>query len=348
MTHSGAGDLLRVFNALDPRDHRTRAAIARLLDVDWSAEPFDEPTVPPPEAERGAATRDHVAVDATVSGPAGPTTSSIPGPEYTIHEQAAAAVIRRVRGPVSAPPAWLRSAAQFTESALGLPAPQPAAPLPDLFVPDWTRAILSALLATARRDGEVDLPVLIDRVVKGEALTGVPRRARPTLASGVQILVDRSEVMSPFHGDVSRLVRQIASLTGADGVDEVLFDGCPTRGAARPGEEDWRQYSQHGAAIGDDDRPLIPPPGTRILCLTDLGIGQPAGAAAPASPTEWLQFAEHARQARCPVVCLVPYDPIRWPPALARRLTIVQWDRASTPASIARAVRRRAWRRERA
>ena len=349
MRGSGPGDLLRTIDVLRPKDEATLAAIAALLGVEGLIS-VAEPVAPPPgRAKRRKETADEAIREARpsrIEPPPGLKGGFVFEPS-AMEEAAEEAVLRRVRGPASTPPFWAQSAGAFTERALGLAPREPAAaPPPDLFAPQWTRAILAALLATARRDGEVDVPVLVQRLLNGEALKRVPRRPRPTLASGVQLFVDCSDAMAPFHTDTTRIVAQITALAGGDSVDEVRFDGNPMRRAARVGEIQWRDYRHRGASIGEL-RPLTPVAGTRIVCLTDLGIGRTEGAER-ASAIDWLEFAEHVRRARCPLACLVPYDSPRWPPALRGRLTIVQWDRGSTAASVARAVRRRAWRRERA
>jgi len=46
------------------------------------------------------------------------------------------------------------------------------------------------------------------------------------------------------------------------------------------------------------------------------------------------------RRAGCPLVAFVPYAPRRWPRALRRAMTIVQWDRRTSAVTIRNLVGR--------
>ena len=72
--------------------------------------------------------------------------------------------------------------------------------------------------------------------------------------------------------------------------------------------------------------------GSTVIVATDL-VG--------AAVEEWVDFAERVTHAGCPLVALVPYQPARCPPELAARMRIVHWDRSTSAARAARAVRDR-------
>jgi hypothetical protein len=344
--HRVAGDLLRAFGTLDPTDDRTRAEIAKLLGIDWMPAGAPDPvgrggvTIPRPVVARQPLAADRAASP----GPA-PLEMVVPDVPAPASDRPATS-LRLVRGPAFAEPRWVRHATAFDAAALGLAPEQPPRPVPELFVAGWNRAILSAALSTARRDGAVDLLALVLRLVRGEALRRLPRRPRPTLARGVQLLLDRSDAMAPFYEDVQRLVRDVRHLVGEAALDVVEFAGCPSRGAGRPDESEWRDCTLPGPGTGAE-RSLVPARGSAVVCVTDLGIGRVAGGPAPVRPREWLAVAAWLRRAGCPLVGLVPYHEVRWPRALARRLALVHWNRTTTASAVARAVRGRAWRPER-
>ena len=199
---------------------------------------------------------------------------------------------------------------------------EPYLPLWPLFLPRWSRGILSAACATTRAgdDGAVDLDALIDLLARGEVIDRPPYRPWPTLRRGVQILADCGEGMAPFTPDVRHLVEQIRNVAGRDRVPAATFTGCPGRTADGMGARAraWEPSS----------------PGTVVVLITDLGIGRPMLSLDPAGEEEWLAFARRMRRAGCPLVAFVPYPRSRWPGRLEKAMTIVQWDRTTTAAVV--------------
>ena len=200
-------------------------------------------------------------------------------------------------------------------------APRPIEPL---FLPLWTRAILSGALSTRSDDGPLDIRRVVERVASGETSAELPRLARPTLSRGVQVLVDRSETMLPFSKDQGWLEEEIQKVVGEGGAQVLYFDGRPTGKAGRGGKRRWEPYMERH----------LPGAGTVVLLLTDLGVGYPPSLAMPAGEHEWVAFAERLRRRGCPVVAFVPYAPERVPAALHRLMTIIQWDRSTSASSV--------------
>jgi hypothetical protein len=194
-------------------------------------------------------------------------------------------------------------------------------PLIPLFRPQWTRGILSAALATRADDGLLDIEEVTEILARREQVERLPTVPSRTLERGVQLLLDKSQAMMPFVRDEAWMLKEIRNVIGADKVEVLRFVGSPVRGAGA-GPKPWGEY-----------RP--PPPGTPVVVLSDLGICQPTLAADWAGEEEWLKFAERARRASCPLIALVPYKASRWPRTLARLMTIVQWDRSTTVATVA-------------
>ncbi|WP_434300358.1 hypothetical protein [Corallococcus exiguus] len=158
----------------------------------------------------------------------------------------------------------------------------------------------------------------------------LPRRLRPTLAHGVQLLLDRSDAMLPFLRDVASLEEEISQLVGA-GTEVLHFVACPTRGCGRGGRRRWKPYGSE----------RLPRPGTRVLCVTDLGIGMPPPGDAPALLEEWAEFIGRVRRAGGAVAALVPYPSERWPHGLEPAMQVFEWDWTLTMVRAARGMSRR-------
>jgi hypothetical protein len=163
----------------------------------------------------------------------------------------------------------------------------------------------------------MDLARVIDRLSRAEAVTEVPRQPVPTLARGAQLLIDQSETLQPFALDQVVLRSTLVSVAGRDRTSVLYFEGSPLWGAGTGIREDWLDYQ-------------APAPGTPVVVLTDLGIARAPGVAGLAGTSDWKEFAAVLARKRCPLLALVPYPASRWPTGLAKRMTIIQWDRATT------------------
>ncbi|HYH98952.1 hypothetical protein [Hyalangium sp.] len=313
------GELARAFAALHPEDEATREAIAALVlgptaeaspvppsrkpPSSFSPPPDGRSAVPPPPVQ--------VRPPEVPEGPAG-----VPVPVN----------IKLRRNQLPSMPDWLSTAPP-------LPAPPPpgvtvGVPAP-LLEPHRARAILGSLVA-APGDGPLDIEAILRSIALGRALASPPYRLVPTLARGVQLLVDRSDAMLPFHLDVEGLERELVRLAGG-GVEVLHFVACPSRGCGRGVRRRWTPYGPE----------RVPRLGARVLCVTDLGIGGPPPGDSPAQAEEWMAFAGELRRAGCSVAALVPYPPERWPPDVGRVMELFHWDRSLTVAQAARGVRHR-------
>ena len=199
-----------------------------------------------------------------------------------------------------------------------------AIPLEPLFPARTTRAILSGCLATPAETGPLNLARVVEMVGRAQIIRSMPRFVIPTLSRGVQLLIDQSEGLQPFAADQSVLRSALVQVAGRDRTTVLYFHGSPEWGAGSGLREDWLPYKPPAA-------------GTPVVVLTDLGITQPSGIAGIAAASDWKRFAQLLARAHCPLLALVPYPQRRWPPALLRRMDIVQWDR-NTTASVIRHV----------
>ena len=96
-------------------------------------------------------------------------------------------------------PIWLEKAsrlAPFDEKTTAKP--RLMEPLLD---PRRTRALLTEALSTAVEDGPPDIAALEDRIRRAQPVIELPQLPRRSLDSGVQVLVDRAEMLTPYHAD---------------------------------------------------------------------------------------------------------------------------------------------------
>lgn len=214
--------------------------------------------------------------------------------------------------------------------------PVPSLPLPDddqsplstpLLAPRTAAAVLHTLLATLTADGDPDVEAVARLWAQAKPLRTLPRKSRATLRFGVQVLVDMGEAMQLFADDQRDLVARIRSVAGTETVAVRHFSDVPSRGAGSGGRRTWRPYTP-------------PSTGSRVLLLSNFGIGGPRFHDRRGTPAEWRRFIASVRRAGCSPVGLVPYPPSRWPAWLASSLPLLTWDRDTTVGRASVAVRR--------
>jgi hypothetical protein len=296
------GDLARALAKLKPTNEESRLAIAISLGMRWDPPKPSRVSVKPKakrERERPAERQSQ------------PEFERLPAPIRVISSR-----LDHTRSQVAAPSI---SVPPLEASASESDAQSPA--LEPLFFPRWTRAILSAGLATNSEVGEIDVDRVVDILASGQDLKTLPLLSTPTLTRGVQLLIDRSEAMTPFIRDQIRLHRKIIATVGTDRVTTLRFVGCPLRGAGAGPEPTWSHY----------EPPLSKAP---VLLLGDLGIGRPRLSDERAGVREWLTFIRLVKKAKCPLLAFVPYEASRWPPELANEMPIIQWDRNTTAITV--------------
>jgi len=322
-------DLLRAFEALRPQDDATRAAIARLLRIEPAeALPVTaEEPARPIRIDDEARGRDEPEKRPLPRRETPPAPAPVPVPELTGDRAELSAVLKPDFTASRRLPAWLERVDPLPESSTVV---EPAVPVPDpLLEPRWTRAILSGALATLSETGPLDVPRLVRGVARSRPWRTVPRRPWPTLARGVQVLVDRSEAMLPFAVDQDGLLDKLRAVVGRERLEVLRFERPGDKAGAGP-RRTWTSYFEHHR----------PRPGMAVLALTDLGIGERRLGTRPVEPEDWRTFAEELRRLGAPLVVLVPYDKKRWPADLGRALTILPWDRITSARTVRRAIGR--------
>jgi hypothetical protein len=315
-------DALVAFAELKPApdDHEGRRTIARMLGLEWqppitSTTPAIETPPPQEPIEFNVALEQNIKVGHALNILRG-------GPGERNQEPLPFEIRKSLPHPATMPK-WLEEVEPLAKNR-ATTAAVPVSEPPPLFVPEWTRAILSTTLALRHADGPLDVPAIIGGISRGEAVTPLPRIERKSLARGVQLLVDRSEAMMPFAADVKWLEERFHKTAGSHAIQVMRFSGCPTRGAGPGGRLTWKPYGEWPS----------PRTGTTIVVVSDLGIVSAPLRHLPGEPEEWIDFANHVRSRSCPLVAIVPFDPTRWPEELVRHVPMIPWDRRTTASRV--------------
>lgn len=220
------------------------------------------------------------------------------------------------------------------------PLPAPAQPLPrvdqsrlrvarphePLLAPRSALAVLGLALSRPAPEGEIDSDAFVQAISRAQPVDNLPRRLTRTLRFGVQVLVDLGAGMLPFARDQHDLVARVRSLFGPERTDVQRFADAPLRGTGPGARWTWKPYQP-------------PPPDTRILLLSNFGIGGHPLDYLAGDRTEWQEFLDVVARHKATPVGFVPYPPQRWPLWLRSQLTLVCWDRGTTVSTIRSRVR---------
>lgn len=295
-------DVARACAALGVRDSVGFAAVARLLGFDVA---IDAPaTVAVPAlAEPGARLL--------------PLLLQLPGSDIEgAPGTTPSAVVEQVLlEPVDEEPlvGTLPPGAVLSRTHVDRPAPLPAHP--PLLSPRSAGGIVQYLLSRQIADGEVDIAALLEAIAAGRPPVALTRKPQRTLRFGAQVLLDLSEQMRLFRRDQNQVTEIVRAVVGSASTDVLYFADVPTRGAGVGPRWKWRDYKP-------------PPPGSRVLLLTDFGIG--GGQPRFKHVDEWLVFLDRLRSHGCWPVALVPYPPARWPSRILTHCPMCRWDRGVT------------------
>jgi hypothetical protein len=310
------GDLVRALAALRGVQGRrdvgdvTPAAIGRLLGLTPRAVAGPEASSSPPLPESRHAPSPGPAPGDQAGGDPADALDDVP-------------LLKPAGGQRTAGEGWLpgESLPRVTIAQLGVQPPH----MP-LLAPRSATSAVRTLLAQQADDGPVDAAALVDAIAGRRPLPRIPREPMTTLRFGAQLLLDAGEGMEPFVRDEELLAEQVRQVAGT-ATRAAFFADCPLRGAGSGSAGSWDQYT-------------APPPQTRVLVVSDFGIGGPVLHARRSRPQEWTAFFRLLASAHCSVTGLVPYPPSRWPASIARQIPLVSWDRRSPAGALALSVTR--------
>jgi hypothetical protein len=308
-------DLARAFAAVPPGTDAEVRSITQLLGFDVSRRQDQEPPpLPPPPGPEELAwpeEREDAGGQVDRGEPARPAeTADLP-------------LLTPVgRQPVRAVGWGVKSLARVNASELGtLPDREP------LLAPRAAAALLQTMSARNTAEGPLNVPVIVELLARGQVVEHLPRETRPTLRFGIQVLVDLGLPMRPFAGDQAQVVAQLRTVVGSHRTSVRYFSDAPGRGAGPGPRRTWRPYEP-------------PERGTRVLVLSDFGLGGPRLYGHRGQPDEWRRLVADLRRQECDAVGLLPVPADRWPTWLSALMPLVCWDRTATAGKISASLRR--------
>ena len=311
------GDVIRVWRRLQLTSPEERAAAARALGFDASALLAAAQT-----AAGGSAGAEAPAAQAAATGPIRGATN---GRGHDTPRVVPSAIsVRTDEASGDALPAWWTGTQTLPPEgqahATWRPQHQP------LLRPQWTRHILSAMCSTRVAEGPLDATRLIEEVVRLRPIVAVPRRSRPTVRRGVQLLIEQGAPMLPFRRDVLQLIESLRDVISDDRIVMAGFERHPL-------DEPLAWFPG-----GKVERWTPPGAGSPVLLVSDLGITSRFGRTRAATPAEWLAFGRTCRAAGCTPIALLPHGRPFWPPALKRTFALVPWGHRTSVAEVHRAL----------
>ncbi|MCK6685411.1 MAG: hypothetical protein L6R30_23660 [Thermoanaerobaculia bacterium] len=306
----GIGELFRAWDALGAKNDATREAIRDLLvpSFTWvSKSPKPVPKtdiIQPPEVPRPPRIIDR-SETGKVEFPVPFKAVDLPFTVTPIEPEE-----RRLEIPAGG--------AQLPPDALREIDPEP------LLEAVWTRRVIGGLIATEAPLGGLDVDQLLRSLTAMRVVRRLPRKRRPTMRHGVQVLLDRHPSMMVFYADQSALRREIEAFAGRERTAVLRCDGFPPARVSEISSARWRPYSP-------------PEAGTPVLLVSDLGLVRDA----LPGPEALDDFVGPLRALRSDVVALVPESPESYPGYVHDRVHLLEWDAGTRPSDARRARRAR-------
>ncbi|MFE9628964.1 hypothetical protein [Streptomyces sp. NPDC006527] len=310
------GDVVRALDAVEPG--ADKAAIARLLGFRL----IPDDAAPAEQADPQPVSLDDRPAEIATAGPMDRHADG-PSPERgrppTVPSSADVPLLRPV-GAVH------RQRATLPAESLDRVEPvhtRASVPLPPLFAPGSTAAILQGALSRRERVGDIDLAPLIRSLSRGKPVARIPRRPVLTLRHGVEVLVDLGPGMVAFRRDQEDVMRRMVEVIGPELVRFRYFATTPAHGVGPEGRWSWRPYPG-------------PERGSTVLLLSDLGLGSQPDERRD-RPEDWLALAAQVTRAQGELVAFLPFPPDRRPAWSASvPIRILSWDRVTTVADARR------------
>ena len=305
----GVGELLRVWHALGATDDATRRAVRDVLlpAFDWHA-PTERREEQPEEQPEEESTSERDKTEVTDAH-----TSADDVPFTTMPIAAEEQPLRPLELPVGPRLAADRNLAVE---------PEP------LLEPVWSRRVVGELLAIDAPLGDLDIRRLVRTIAALRPLRRLPRKLRPTLRLGAQVLLDRHASLMVFFSDQSALRHELEGFAGRERTTVLRCDGFPPTEVAPLVGTAWRPYTP-------------PPAGTPVLVVGDLGMARGRFPLDPAAEAAWDAFLAPLAAAGSRVSALVPCPPDRYPAFVHERMHLLLWDRKTQPSDARRARRTR-------
>ncbi len=195
-------------------------------------------------------------------------------------------------------------AVRLTLADLGRDGTPPVPDPPPLVAWPRLRRVMESVWNRPRSIGAIDDAEIVHRIGRGQPLTRIPRRPRPSKVPQLVVVLDRAERLTPVWRDQVDVYNQIAREFGQLGLGWAICKHGPPALSAKLGA------------------------GDAVLVLGDLGLGDPAG-----PQDRWRQFGE-ALEARGVAIAVLSPRPIDR--GAARPWRVVDWTRPGPSSAAAR------------
>ncbi len=172
-----------------------------------------------------------------------------------------------------------------------------------------------------------DIDATVQLLERGGLLHRLPRQRRRRWGERVQIIIDRSERLTPFFDDQDAdphsVAARLALLFPRHAVEQVTFVGGAEMLCATDRRRQTIEYR-------------LPEPGTLVVVLGDLGcLARDPGPVVAL----WIALGQRLRRAGCRATALTPCSPAYWRRELMHNWRLVAWDRGGPTARLSRAQR---------
>ncbi len=143
----------------------------------------------------------------------------------------------------------------------------------------------------------LDVPALVRHLSRAENVRRLPRRRGCSSAGEVWVVVDRAQRLLPYDTDFEQILDEVVRLHGAASLRR--WEVCESPDAVL-----WARQGR-GTQYGVCGRITVPPPGTTVLILGDLGLLSPGRG----QESAWLAFCQRLRDGGADPVAWLPLSP---------------------------------------
>lgn len=306
------GDLIRAYLKLKPNEQKVAQMIAEALGFDWQEKnvpsniAFSEPQMAVGSMESAVAPEIHKTLAPR---------ESVPMQESPKSNWVRTALVRKGVFQLNEPLEFVLIPPSEGDKHVFPP------PYDPLFLPSWTRAILSSALTKETRNGPIDIEKIIETFAKRQALARLPLFPGQQVSHQVQILVDKSEGMFPFLRDQGWLTNEISKVAGKENVQILNFRNSPLSGVGTGALRNWKPYAS-------------PTKGTLVVILSGFGISEPPFSSNWVDYEEWFEIIRRIQNAECSAIAFVPFAPERWPREIQRIIKLLPWNRTTTVSEV--------------
>lgn len=189
---------------------------------------------------------------------------------------------------------------------------------------------LQPFVSTSRRTG-VDVPKLIQQIVKGQWPKHLPRKRQDGWSARLVVLIDYSKRLEPYRNDFNTLAARLIALCGSSNITIRYLDDGPF-GPWSNWEHELNAYEE--LRIPKEMPWSVGLDGSTVLVISDLLCpfeAPPKNEATNNAPTNnpWFRFAGELKKRQIKPVALCPIDASQITDELGAAFTLIRWSEDS-------------------